>query len=325
MIGRYPTAIQRIPELSRNGWELWVKRDDQTSDLYGGNKVRKLERIVPDALAKGARRIVTFGAAGSHHVLATTLYGSRAGLRVAAVLTPQRKSEHAEQNLRAALGLGLEAWPAQRMGAIPAVLARHVRRGDYVLSPGGSSVTGTLGYVDAAAELAGAVRDGTLPAPDIVVVALGSGGTAAGLVAGLCLEGLPTKVLAVRVVDPWMAGAGRVAYLAKLAARRRGAALSLARLRAAIEIETQHLGDGYGVPTAAGERASAIARDVGLALDPVYTAKTFAAVLERRETRAQNRVLLYWHTFSSAPLAPLLLTARPPNELPKALRALLVP
>src|SRR5438128_3131560 len=79
VIGRYPTPVQRLDDLSTSSSELWVKRDDLTSDVYGGNKVRKLERILEAARAKGARRIVTFGTAGSHQALAMTVHGRRAG------------------------------------------------------------------------------------------------------------------------------------------------------------------------------------------------------------------------------------------------------
>ena len=83
-----------------------MKHDDQTSVLYGGNKVRKLEYLIVAARAREARRIVTFGAAGSHHVLATTVHASSAGFRTAAVLTPQPRTDHAVRNLRAGLALG---------------------------------------------------------------------------------------------------------------------------------------------------------------------------------------------------------------------------
>jgi D-cysteine desulfhydrase len=86
MLGHYPTAAHRLDALSRAGAELWIKRDDLTSKLYGGNKVRKLELIFAAAAARGARRLFTAGAAGSHHVLATTIYGRRAGFDVAALL-----------------------------------------------------------------------------------------------------------------------------------------------------------------------------------------------------------------------------------------------
>ncbi|MGH7437038.1 MAG: pyridoxal-phosphate dependent enzyme, partial [Polyangiaceae bacterium] len=106
-IGAYPTPVERLSPLSTDRSVLWVKRDDLTSPEYGGNKVRKLERILEHARARGARRIITIGAAGSHHVLATTYHGRKAGLEVEAVLVPQPGTPHVVEVLRASLAAGL--------------------------------------------------------------------------------------------------------------------------------------------------------------------------------------------------------------------------
>src|SRR5258708_3043157 len=100
-IGVYPTPVERLEKLG-----LWVKRDDLTNPLYGGNKVRKLERLIPYAIEHGKNRIITVGAVGSHHVLATAVHASRAGLAVEAALVPQPRTDHVVENLRADLGQG---------------------------------------------------------------------------------------------------------------------------------------------------------------------------------------------------------------------------
>jgi 1-aminocyclopropane-1-carboxylate deaminase/D-cysteine desulfhydrase-like pyridoxal-dependent ACC family enzyme len=322
VIGRYPTPVERLASLCRPGCDLWVKRDDLTAEIYGGNKVRKLERILADATARRARRIVTFGAAGSHHVLATAIYGRQAGIGVAAILTPQFRTVHALDNLRAALGAGLDAHATGPAG-LPRCLARTLSRGDYVVPPGGSSVVGSLGYADAATELAVQIRDGSLPAPDVIVVALGSGGTAAGLLAGLARERLGVKVVAVRVVHPLLAGKVSTVALAAWVARRAGVRVGLAALAERLEIESRFAGPGYAVPSADAERAAALARQEGLVLETTYTAKAFAAALDRVADGGQKRVL-FWHTFSSAPLAPLLEQAPAEAALPAGLRELFV-
>jgi 1-aminocyclopropane-1-carboxylate deaminase/D-cysteine desulfhydrase-like pyridoxal-dependent ACC family enzyme len=307
-----------------------VKRDDLTNDDYGGNKVRKLEHILVRARERSARRIVTFGAAGSHHVLATTLHGRRAGFDVAAILTPQHRHVHAVDNLRVALSLGLEAIRAPSMALAPVVLPTILREGDFVVGPGGSTLDGTLGYVDAAFELARQIDDGEMPVPDAIVVALGSAGTAAGLLAGIAgcnPEGvssssslplpslLATRLVAVRVVSPVLMGRQRVLLLAWRAARRRPLAVSWGDLAARLVIEPGFLGAGYGQATAAGDRATDLAEREGLDLDPTYTAKAFAAALDLVEKARFERVL-YWHTLSRAPLEPMLAQAPPlPAEL----------
>ena len=319
LLGDYPTPVERLAGLGRAGVELWVKRDDLTAPLYGGNKVRKLEYVLGDALAQGKTELLTAGAVGSHHVLATTTYGTRNGFSVRAVLIAQPRSEHAAQNLRAELAQGLVAHPSAPALA-PFALARHTGKNTYFVQVGGSSVLGAMGYVDGARELAAQVRAGQVPAPDLVVVTLGSGGTAAGLAAGFALEGLPTKVLGVCVVDPSQVFAWYTHYLARKCAARGGLAVGRAEIAARLATTHAYVGRGYGHPTEAGTRATEIAADAGLVLDATYTAKSFAAALDV-VAQGEHKVVLYWHTLSSAPMAPLLAGA--PAELPANLARLL--
>lgn len=323
MIGRYPTPVEKLDALSTGASELWVKRDDRSGEAYGGNKIRKLERILEQAKRKGARRILTVGAAGSHHVLATTLHGTRMGLRVGAVLTPQPRTPHVVDNLRAAVGLGLEAYAARSIVDVARRVVEVRERGDLLVPPGGSNLTGTQGYIDAAHELALDIREGRLPSPDAIVVALGSGGTAAGILAGLVHEGLSARLVAVRIVEPVLSGRWRLLALAMAASRAASISVQPVRLARQLEVDGRWLGAGYGHPTEAGERALAIAKEQGLKLDPTYTAKTFAAALDLVASGKYRRVL-YWHTLSSAPLEPLLENAPREDELPAELRALFV-
>jgi D-cysteine desulfhydrase len=307
--------VERLEALSTDRCQLWIKRDDKTSDTYGGNKVRKLEHILEAAKKKGARRILTFGTAGSHQALATAVHGVRAGFEVAAILTPQPRTDYAMDVLRAGIAAGLDPIPARNFAAVPWVLARALRRGDYVVDPGGSSVTGTMGYVDASFELEEQVRSGALPRPDAIVVALGSAGTAAGLLVGSVSLGLATKIVAVRIVGAALMGSQRALWLASRAAQKRGLAMSVRTLAASLFVERGYIGRGYGHATPLGDRASEIARGQGLTLDATYTAKTFAAALQI-VANAQFRNVLYWHTLSGTPVASLLAGALPlPPEL----------
>jgi D-cysteine desulfhydrase len=305
VIGKYPTPVELMARLSTPACELWVKRDDLSNDVYGGNKVRKLERILESARSRGARRLLTFGTAGSHQALATAVHGKRAGFEVAAVLAPQPRTEYAVDVLRAALASGLEAVPASSLATVPFQLARVRKRGDFFVDAGGSSVEGTLGYVDAAFELEEQVQSGALPRPDAIVVPLGSAGTAAGLAAGIAELGVSTRVVAVRIVGPALMGKGRTLWLAGRAARRRSTAARLSSIARVLELERGYLGRGYGYATEAAERATATAAREGISLDVTYTAKTFAAALDL-VAAARFRHVLFWHTLSSTPLGPLL-------------------
>ena len=321
-LGSYPTRVERLSALGRSGTALWVKRDDLTHPVYGGNKVRKLERILARAKEHGATRIVTIGAAGSHHVLATAIFAAEMGIAVDAVLVPQPRTPHVADNLRASLAQGLRAFPVRSYAGVPWAVLRRLGPGATFVPVGGSSLTGAMGYVDGARELAAQIRAGDLPEPDAVVVTLGSGGTAAGIVAGLALEGLATRVIAVSVSTPAVVVAWTTRLLARRCARRAGGRIGWGDVMRRLIVDARYLGAGYGHATAEGDRAREVARTVGLTLDATYTAKTFAAALDLVASERYRNVL-YWHTLSSAPMEPLLARAASEASLPAPLRALL--
>ncbi|MCL2449126.1 MAG: pyridoxal-phosphate dependent enzyme [Polyangiaceae bacterium] len=321
-LGCYPTPVQKVPSLSTPRTEIWLKRDDLTHPVYGGSKVRKLERLLPAAVARGAARVVTIGAAGSHHVLATAYFGREAGLEVEAVLFPQPATDHVVEVLRAGVGLGLRAFPVASVALAPFAVVERIAEGARLVPPGGSSVEGALAYVDAARELAAQVRRGELPEPDWCVTALGSGGTAAGLAAGFAAEGLKTRVVAVCVLTPIWLASFVVFALARACARRIGRAPAIAK-RPPLVVDRRFVGGGYGYATTEGAEASRRAEsDAGIVLDPTYTAKAFACALGLRGAPLEGTVL-YWHTLSSARMSALLEGAPNESALDPSLKRLL--
>lgn len=302
------------------GGELWIKRDDLTHPIYGGNKVRKLERLLGEAIAQGADTIVTSGAAGSHHVLATALFAKKHNLAVHAILVPQPASEHVTLDLRAMLAQGAELHPVSYLSAVPAATAallarlRLTGRRPYLVPPGGSNGTGALGYVEAGLELAQQLLERRLPEPEAVVVPLGSGGTLAGLAVGLAAAGCLLPIVGVRVTPRGLVG--RAFLLAQIrAVIERLRALDdrfprVATLASGLyRIEEGELGQGYGLPTPAARDAMRLAEAHGLHLDATYTGKTMATALRllRGEGDPSKKLarVLYVHTLSSAPLRPL--------------------
>jgi D-cysteine desulfhydrase len=273
------------------GPEVWLKDDGAYGDGgWGGNKVRKLEWILPDARRRGRETILTFGALGTNHGLATALYARDAGLRAALALVDQPVDDHVRRQLdriqRSGAAIHLTHTKARTIIALPWLLLQHRTgaRPPYVLPVGGSSAVGALGYVEAAFELAAQVRDGALPEPAHVFTALGSGGTAAGLLLGLRLAGLRSRVVAVVVNDELRLDAGVVARLAGRSARllrSRGAQIEAPDPGPAdITVTREFLGEGYGHRTEEAEAARGRAlEEEGLMLDPVYTAKTMAGLM----------------------------------------------
>ena len=275
-LGEGPTPVRRLPD------GLWVKDESGYGTLWGGNKVRKLEFILPDVRRRGKRTILTFGALGTNHGLATALYAREQGLRCALALIDQPLDDHVRAQLERLRSSGATLHfthtKARTVAAAPWLLLRH--RLPYVLPAGGSSPVGALGYVEGALELAAQVREGLLPEPSHVVCAVGSGGTAAGLLLGLQMAGMSTKVLGVVVNDTLKLDSPTLTKLARKTAgllRRRGATGVPDPDPASLVLTRAFLGRGYGHPTPESEAALEQAGDLGL--DPVYTAKAMAGAL----------------------------------------------
>jgi D-cysteine desulfhydrase len=290
-LGSTPTPVRRM-ELDGVGAELWLKDESGFGDgSWGGNKVRKLEWIIPEALGRGVRTLFTVGGIGTHWGLACALYGARFGLHTVLGLVDQPVDDHVRHQLARleASGASIHRFPDQRRlrRAAPWLLARHLTwtggrpRLPWYLPAGGSNPFGTLGYVDTALEIAQQVEDGVLPEPGTVVVPIGSGGTAAGLALGLQLAGLDTKVLGIVVNDAFPLDAPVIARLANRTAqllRDRGAH-DVPRIEPTdLSTRGDWLGTTYGDPTPASTEMVALAAGHGLELEPVYTGKALAAV-----------------------------------------------
>lgn len=328
-LGNFPTPVAPLPLLDTGtGARVWVKRDDLSSDVYGGNKVRKLEFILAAAKAKDARRLITVGAAGSHHALATAIYGRRLGFEVTLVLFPQEVTPHVRDVLRMEVAVGADIRYAPRMEMIP--LAKWLMQLGYrdqrtfVIAAGGSDVSGTLGYVSAALELAEQVAQGIAPVPDVIHLSAGTLGTVAGLSIGLELAGLPTCVTGARIVSRLVAGEHALTRLIRATLRKlvRGgvAAPGFAKVRNRLTIMHGYVGTGYGRQTPEGLRASERFSQLGLTLDPTYTAKAAAELTDALQNGAAGNHL-FWHTLSAAPLPELPDTLE--EKLPEPFRRML--
>jgi D-cysteine desulfhydrase len=313
-LGQAPTPVRPLLALSAaSGAPVWLKNDGLYGGLWGGNKARKLEWILADALRRRRKTILTFGGIGTNHGLATALYAHKHGVRTVLLLVDQPLDDHVRAQFARLKRSGATIYrtrsTARTIATVPWAMARHadLRSGKlpYFLTVGGSSAIGSIGHVEAGLELGEQITRGELREPSHLVVALGSGGTAAGLALGLKLAGLRTRVVAVVVNDKLRLHAGVVARLAEKAARllrERGADLSGVSIQASdVDVERGWLGAGYGHATEESERARqlTLARE-GLALEPVYTSKAMAALLALNERGAfGDGPVLYWHTHNA--------------------------
>jgi D-cysteine desulfhydrase len=290
------------------GVEVWLKDESTFGDGgWGGNKVRKLEWIIPEARRRAVRTLFTVGGIGTHWGLAAALYGREHGLRTVLGLVDQPVDDHVRAQLARLEASGAELHryrdPRRLRLAAPGLIALATlrdRRLPWYLPAGGSNAFGALAYAETGFEIAAQVEDGVLPEPATVVTAVGSGGTAAGLALGLRLAGLRTRVFGVVVNDAFPLDAPVIARLANRTAdllRDRGATAPIARVEPAdVTMRTDWLGATYGDPTPASIEAVDAAERDELHLEPVYTGKSLAAIRDPARSDQLPEPILWLNT-----------------------------
>lgn len=293
--GPLPTPLAPLPHLTREfgGPQLWIKRDDNFGPGMGGNKGRKLEFLMAEALDQGRRRLVTYGGLQSNHVRMTAAACAHAGIEAHLCFFSRRPTSLAGNLLLDHLfGARLHFIPfggggdgtmtlerTNRLVRMLAVFLAGPRA--YFVPVGGHSVTGCLGYVAAAVELQAQAQARALPlAKTVVVTAAGTGGTLAGLVAGFTLLGSPLRVMGLDIGKLWKAFPASIARLVE----QLGAALGVTiryRPEQLPLVEKLYAGPGYASFTPQARQAIyTLARTEGILLDPVYTGKAFAGLLD---------------------------------------------
>jgi 1-aminocyclopropane-1-carboxylate deaminase/D-cysteine desulfhydrase-like pyridoxal-dependent ACC family enzyme len=315
-LGNWPTPLQPLKNLSAflGGSSIYIKRDDLSHSLYGGNKIRKLELILADAEKRGCHDIITAGGLGSHHVLATAALGKAYGFKVIGLFFCQPVTERVRENLLLEHSFGTEMhfvkdYPGLVFGYIRFYISSNMAgRKPLLLMPGGSSDLSTIGYINCVLEIQEQLKPSGKPEPAAIFTAAGTGGTAAGLLAGLALCGTGTKLHAVRVVRPEILSASRITGLASGALNRlakqniKAADIDQASLDGKLKLETGYLGQGYGFSTDKALEATNLFRELeGIELEECYTAKAAAALIDycRATRQIDGRPVIFIHTASS--------------------------
>ena len=313
-LAHLPTPLEFLPRFTEHlgGPNIYVKRDDCTGLATGGNKTRKLEFLMGEALAKGATAVVTQGAVQSNHARQTAAAAARLGLKCELVL--ERRVAEADAAYRNSGNVLLDRLFGAHLREVPAgmdmdtemqaVAEELERQGEtpYIIPGGGSNPVGALGYVGCALELlTQANRQGMVI--DHVVHATGSTGTQAGLLAGLKASHAGVPLLGIGVNAPREVQEQRVFDLAAATAELLGAAGAVKRED--VIANCDYVGAGYGVPTEAmNDAVLTLARLEGLLFDPVYSGKALAGLIDLvREGRfdgAEN--IVFVHTGGSAGL-----------------------
>lgn len=337
-LGEFPTPVERLTQLEAElgSGPLYAKREDLSSSVYGGNKVRTLEVLFGVARARGAREICAVGAYGSNHAVATALHAPRVGLKPGALLFPQPYSRTAMENLVVSSALGSEFVALRHWSSVPFAMWRARRAGKFVMAPGGATPEGALGYIGAALELGEQLSESGLPYPREIVLGIGSCCTSAGLLLGTLLAKrvglwagpLPT-IRAVRVT-PWpVTSRTRVLGLATATSRLLAALVGRSSLRVErseldpqLRLDGRELGAGYGLPSPRTLAAIELFRQrASLLLDTTYSGKSGAGFLRAAEEN-RGAPILFWSTKSSAPLPVIdaAVAARAPVAVQRWLR-----
>jgi len=307
-LAHLPTPLHRLPRLSeRFGVDLWVKRDDLTNGHTGGNKLRKLEFLLAEAVALGATHVITCGGIQSNHARATALAAHPLNMTPILVLrTPNGQTSDLPADPTGNLLLNVIAGAdirtidpttyRERRGAVMTEIAERLRADGarpYIVPEGGSNALGAFGYASVIPELLAGLPDGP---PDTIIAATGSGGTLAGLALGIARAGVATRAVGVAVCDDAPYFEDIVRAIIAEAVERHGATPADARH---YEVMEGFQGVGYALTTP-DEIAflKETAREDGLVLDPVYTNKAFIGLvrtLERDPSRLGKRIV-FIHT-----------------------------
>lgn len=318
-LAHVPTPVERCDAIA--DWlgthDVWMKRDDLISPLCGGNKVRRYEFLLADALARGARRIVTVGGLASTQAMATALFGRALGLEVRVVLFDQPVTSFARESVRGLAAAGAEivygggyaraAWKTWRAMRGPET---------YFIGPGAAVPLANIGYVDAMLELAAQVERGEMPRPELIVLPTGSSGTIAALALGAAHLGWDTEIIGVRITTALACNRPVVAMRVRATDRflaERDRRWTPMRDRVRFSIFGGALGKGYGHPTPeAIEGAAQVERLTGAPGEVTYSGKALAALRAIARER-RGKASLLWNTLSTP--RPSTLGAVTPPEL----------
>lgn len=313
---RTPSPLDPLPRLSAQlnphaGPALWIKRDDELGPGLGGNKGRTLAYLIADVKALNKQKVITYGGLQSNHARMTAAACAAFGLEVH-LLFFERKPQEFTGNLllNKLLGAKMHFIPIGGSSNKNRSLETTIRLvrllslpyslgSGYFIPGGGHSLVGCLGYVEAACEIVDQVNElGLSPENTIIVSAVGTGGTLAGLMAGLVLLDSPLRVLGIDIGNLWKGFPESIARLATSACAALGSTIKFKAPDVPL-IEKRYVGLAYAHPTAEGQKAiQQLARSEGILLDPVYTGKAFGGMVDliNQKQFDPDENLIFLHT-----------------------------
>lgn len=315
-LGFFPTPLYKMENISKDlGIELYLKRDDITGpSVFGGNKIRKLEFLLGDAIDKGASYVITHGATQSNHAMQTVTACNKLGLKtilyLVAVVSPDENDLKSNLLLDSVLGAdiniinledGMTEADGEKLGLQLAQekIEELKKEGIYTYEVpiGGSTAVGALGFSKGYLEYARQIEEEKQEEADYLFITAGSGGTMAGLLAGKKLLGSDTNITGIAVSPKDESYKDKVANLTNDSLKLLGVEKSITRDE--VEIDENYVGEGYEIPTEmASETIKYFARREGIILDPVYTGKAMSGLIDyvKKGKIAQGSKVVFWHT-----------------------------
>jgi D-cysteine desulfhydrase len=317
LLGNWPTSVKKLEVLSEEiNAHIYLKDEGDCGALdqngynsFGGNKVRKLEFLLADAVSKGYTTVLTYGGYASNHMVATACYAQKLGLQSIGLLFKQNPPPNISRNLLLNIYFGAHIFecPQPRLlneDEIASFLNEHNFSSAYVIPVGGSNKLGVLGIVSAVFELRDQIAQGLLPEPDFIYVPFGSMGTTAGLLLGIKLAGLKTKVRAIKVTGTEKYNRQNLCYLiAQTNAYLHELEESIPVFEwnaEEIDMRADFLGKGYAHATEGGEQALALFKELeNISLDQTYTAKAADALVYDCQNHIidPHQVILFWNSY----------------------------
>lgn len=332
-MGKYPTPVERMSKLGELlGYpELWVKRDDLSSDKMGGNKVRVMEFLLAEMKAQGKTVAVSPGALGSNQILASAIYGKELGFKIIGIFFKQCPTDYMCRHMLIDKSLGVEFHHCGNPYLVPVMILWQMlknfnwkkRQFPFYIPTFGSSATCALGYFNAMFELKKQIERGECPEPDYIFVTAGTGGTMAGIQLGAKVLGMKTKTIGVRITDYLACNERIIASILNRAVkhlRKAGAPIPPFHFKKSdILLIHNFFGGEYAqITKEALESKELVKKTEGLTLDTTYTAKTMAAMIHYlKQNKLQDKVILFWHTYNTKDLSRFLDPRLTPKDLPE--------
>ena len=294
-----------LPSGMRN---IMVKHDEATNNVYGGNKIRKLEYLLRRASDRKAHRIATFGAVGSNHALATAIHATRLGFECTCFLSHQKATPNIARtlNMHRELGTELVRW-GRSVDSLALYREYLQHRKTWVIPLGGTCWLGAVGFINAGLELALQILAAEIPCPTRIYIACGTTGSTAGLALGLAAAGLPTSVHAIQVADNPFSSPQKLHHLMQKTGfilNRLDPSFCTREETWRVRWRDEFLAGGYArVDAVTTDSVAAAESSLGLKLETTYTGKALAAMLHDLESPDYTgEPYLFWNTYNSQKL-----------------------